>query len=854
MPKLRRNFSAGFARRLHKRKTGAAKVQSVKSLEYKGFVRPTTLLVGGTDYFLEVVRSAWGRRMLRPPVGYDIVMLGDLDPVTMNLVAQTQFAPLPEALCKVVYDLTSEGITASMSVISKRLKTSFPEIMVPSDDILYKTLGTLIRERKLYHTGSGYSVVTPDTFRLLAMSPPLERQMLLTNEEAIVRLHGAAYADDDGRAACTQTQQQDMLTAWSSAERILEPRKQGKLKRCHSLKLLRSRDKEKLSRSNSFKSTGTSPGPNGTFSEGKTDVENVDPTKKEKSPSMFSKLFRRGRSSRVKSKTTTSSTTQFPPRDWGDPDYVHFNSRATQTLEKNEGERRIKGRSSSLNRTSSKDRHSQNLSYTPATPRVVHRNSSRHPQSSEVYHYRSSSLSRKPSPSPKREIRQPPVENPSPRIPNGYQNSNFKNTPQEVKPRPRYESSFSPFSSRRKTQSLLMASDKYGNIQNGFNNQQGMDAVRNAAREARDASSSIQNEASSLLNGSFEHPNGTSTLRNGCSNHKGENSVFQNGTSTFQTARNGVQNGNSSFRIGSSAIRKEAVSPYQSTDVTRPSFINSKLPAFAPSPEKKKESLFEWRRPTSFISTFNSPSMLNASEPPKPPPARVIPRLPSMPKESSSIPLSKTIPPTQPASKTIVNDFKRTETLTKTFPNNGKELRLGATVDVEISVANSLTPQKKTLLMTDIDNPVKNDLLKIATTWNHSFRTNNTKAKDDLKDKVTTGIPKLTSTTNITTSVTRGPVKDTHILNKTEELLASAKRQSSPLLQRTTIVNCNSGRDSPGKDTVCSSSPRSTLTADAKSEFFSESPNTTAEVHLSKDDSGFSSSASTSRPMSVSPC
>lgn len=51
-------------------------VQSVKSLEYKGFVRPTTLLVGGTDYSLEVVRSAWARRMLRAPNGYDIVMLG----------------------------------------------------------------------------------------------------------------------------------------------------------------------------------------------------------------------------------------------------------------------------------------------------------------------------------------------------------------------------------------------------------------------------------------------------------------------------------------------------------------------------------------------------------------------------------------------------------------------------------------------------------------------------------------------------------------------------------------------------------------------------------------------------------
>ncbi|GFQ96097.1 storkhead-box protein 1 [Trichonephila clavata] len=126
-------------------------VQSVKSLEYKGFVRPTTLLVGGTDYSLEVVRSAWGRRMLRPPHGYDIVLLGDLDPVTMSLVAQTQFAPLPEALCKVVYDLTSEGIVASMQVISKRLKSTFPEITVPSDDILYKTLGKRFQLLHRFH-------------------------------------------------------------------------------------------------------------------------------------------------------------------------------------------------------------------------------------------------------------------------------------------------------------------------------------------------------------------------------------------------------------------------------------------------------------------------------------------------------------------------------------------------------------------------------------------------------------------------------------------------------------------------------------------------------------------------------
>ncbi|KAH8033380.1 hypothetical protein HPB51_011569 [Rhipicephalus microplus] len=50
-------------------------VQSVACLEYRGYLIPSTIFVSGNEYTLEVVRSAWSRRVLRPPVGYEIQKL-----------------------------------------------------------------------------------------------------------------------------------------------------------------------------------------------------------------------------------------------------------------------------------------------------------------------------------------------------------------------------------------------------------------------------------------------------------------------------------------------------------------------------------------------------------------------------------------------------------------------------------------------------------------------------------------------------------------------------------------------------------------------------------------------------------
>lgn len=740
-------------------------VQSVRNLEYKGCVTPSTLLVSGSEYTLEVVRSAWARRVLRPPVGFHISMLGDLDPMDMSVVPQTQFAPLPEALCKVVYDLTSEGDIATLPFISAKLKSTFPEMVVPRDDILYRALGTLIRERKLYHTGEGYSVVTPDTFRLLAMSPPLERQMLLTNEEAIVRLHGPSVtvsSVDDGdlcRTASTQTTQRDMLSTWSSAERILSPNRQnsieqkiGKLKRSHSLRILRGRDKEKIARSNSFRSPRTSPV---SHRESRSDPENHDPNKKEKG-SMLSKLFRLGRGdSKANSKLPkcASFSAQFPPSDWSDPDFVHFHSRATQTLERENV--RSKSRSSSLNRMSSRERHAHNVASTPVTPKTHHRSH----QSTDVYHYRSSSLPRRSTPSPKPDVRRV-AEN---------SNSSMRRS--------------SPKTSRRH--------------QNRHQNQ---------------------------------------------STSKPHQKCHQPPPSPFKPyyKENGITEGHEA----KSGLRYPDMNA-QNVPSYRPLTSASTLGSFSLTPFGSFSSrryvspgLYQppWRTMT--VAPSTAEQRVAIGEPMKQPTPMVFLPQRTLNREVASVPPSKTVIPTTKiaqnssiikhadpnhenlSTKPININIKDSRKVDCGLPKSltaTNEVHLDGSVDVEISVGSSLPqPMKKGVLHTDIDSEIKKDLLKIATTWNHSISNSTNHSKLNKPN------PTLTTTTSITTSLSHGGLKEQNKKETLQSSLSSAvnSEKLSPVESCTAIDSeeaCAPLSDASGGKS--SPSPRSRM-AEAKAAFF----------------------------------
>jgi winged helix Storkhead-box1 protein len=65
------------------------------------------------------------------------------------------------------------------------LKDCFPSMNPPPRELVYHTLETLIRERKVYQTPHGYFVVTPSTLRYMAHQNQNQHQQEWNHEEEV---------------------------------------------------------------------------------------------------------------------------------------------------------------------------------------------------------------------------------------------------------------------------------------------------------------------------------------------------------------------------------------------------------------------------------------------------------------------------------------------------------------------------------------------------------------------------------------------------------------------------------------------------------------------------------------------
>ncbi|XP_066236241.1 storkhead-box protein 2 isoform X1 [Saccopteryx leptura] len=131
---------------------------------FLGWIDEQVLLIQGKEEHLEALREGWARRALRPPSGFHIRCLGDVSPISMSPISQSQFIPLGEILCLAISAMNSARKPVTQEALMEHLTTCFPGVPTPSQEILRHTLNTLVRERKIYPTPDGYFIVTPQTY------------------------------------------------------------------------------------------------------------------------------------------------------------------------------------------------------------------------------------------------------------------------------------------------------------------------------------------------------------------------------------------------------------------------------------------------------------------------------------------------------------------------------------------------------------------------------------------------------------------------------------------------------------------------------------------------------------------
>lgn len=156
------DFKAENCRQHHVRSARIS--EAVTESFFLGWIDERVLLIQGREEHLEALREGWMCRSLNPPRGFTIRYLGDVSPISMSPISQSQFIPLGEVLLLAISAMNSAHKPVTQESLTAHLQTCFPGVPTPTEEVLHHTLSMLVLERKIYPTPDGYFIVTPQTY------------------------------------------------------------------------------------------------------------------------------------------------------------------------------------------------------------------------------------------------------------------------------------------------------------------------------------------------------------------------------------------------------------------------------------------------------------------------------------------------------------------------------------------------------------------------------------------------------------------------------------------------------------------------------------------------------------------
>lgn len=149
-------------------------VKAVACLKFQGYVCPGMLVLLTNEVGVQVLQESWFKRTLVSPEGFKIYRLGLSGGCSVTPFPQGPSLSLPDAICWILLHFKQAGKAANMHNIIQKVISDFPGLSVSKHmtATVHQALGALIKSRKVYYTGKGYFLVTPEQSAVQRMKLP----------------------------------------------------------------------------------------------------------------------------------------------------------------------------------------------------------------------------------------------------------------------------------------------------------------------------------------------------------------------------------------------------------------------------------------------------------------------------------------------------------------------------------------------------------------------------------------------------------------------------------------------------------------------------------------------------------